>query len=226
MMRLSCLTLSYQNQFKAGKMDLFKFMDAIRALNFDGFDIHRRHITSTDKDYLKRVRRYALDSGLTTSSMCVTTEFGRSAEAVPGEIEKAREAIELGMFFGTPVLRVFVGSAPSPDKTEEAFKRGVDALHKVAEIGADMGSFGSAERRMGSVLRDKPRDSFVLSSKVGRLLRRRDRPPMRDRVCRRPRRRPLRHRRGSAVTRRTRCRRRRRRRRSRCRGRRCAAPVR
>src|SRR5262249_11969230 len=96
-------------------------------------------ITSTDKDYLKRVRRYALDSGLTTSCMCVTTEFGRSAEAVPAEIEKAKESIEMGMFFGTPLLRGFVGSPPSPDKKEEAFQRGVDALRKVAEIGATFG---------------------------------------------------------------------------------------
>ena len=26
MMRLSCLTLSYQNQFRAGKMDIFSFL--------------------------------------------------------------------------------------------------------------------------------------------------------------------------------------------------------
>jgi D-threo-aldose 1-dehydrogenase len=31
--------------------------------------------------------------------------------------------------------------------------------------------FGLSERRMGDVLRDKPRDSYVLSTKVGRLLR-------------------------------------------------------
>jgi D-threo-aldose 1-dehydrogenase len=31
--------------------------------------------------------------------------------------------------------------------------------------------FGLSERRMGDVLRDKPRDSYILSTKVGRLLR-------------------------------------------------------
>ncbi|MET0428895.1 MAG: aldo/keto reductase, partial [Microvirga sp.] len=31
--------------------------------------------------------------------------------------------------------------------------------------------FGLSERRMGDGLRDKPRDSYVLSTKVGRLLR-------------------------------------------------------
>lgn len=140
MMRLSCLTLSYQNQFRAGRMDIFKFMDTCRSLNFDGVDIHRSALTATDKDYLKKIRRHALDSGLTVSCMCVSTEFGnRTNEQIPAEIEKAKESIEIGMLLGAPVLRVFVGSAPSPDKTEEAFKRGVDALRRTSELGASYG---------------------------------------------------------------------------------------
>lgn len=47
---------------------------------------------------------------------------------------------------------------------------------------APLYGFGLAERRMGAFLRHQPRDSFVLSSKVGRLLRRRDRPPREDRL--------------------------------------------
>ena len=34
MMRLSCLSLSYQNQFKAGKMDLPKFITTARGLGW------------------------------------------------------------------------------------------------------------------------------------------------------------------------------------------------
>ena len=138
-MRLSCLTLSFQNQFRAGKMDMFGFIGQCRALNLDGIDPHMNNLGGTSRDHLKRIRREALNSGLTIASMCVSTEFGRSAEAVPKEIEKARQAIEVGMFLGAPVLRVFVGSPPSPDKTEEAFQRGVDALRKCAEIGAEAG---------------------------------------------------------------------------------------
>jgi hypothetical protein len=62
----------------------------------------------------------------------------RSAENIPKEIDKARIAMEAGMFLGAPILRTFVGSPPSPDKQEEAFRRGVDALRKTAEIGAEL----------------------------------------------------------------------------------------
>jgi sugar phosphate isomerase/epimerase len=83
------------------------------------------------------------------ASICVSTEFGRSAEAVPGEVEKARVAMEAGMFLGAPILRTFVGSAPSPDKQEEAFRRGVEALRKTAEIGAELGMTVSLQNHSG-----------------------------------------------------------------------------
>ena len=44
MMRLSCLSLSYQNQFKAGKMDLVSFIRLCRSLSFDGIDPHYRDL--------------------------------------------------------------------------------------------------------------------------------------------------------------------------------------
>jgi L-ribulose-5-phosphate 3-epimerase len=139
MMRLSCLTLSYQNQFKAGKMDIFSFLTTCRALDLDGADIHINSLMNKGRPHLKEVRRRALDQGLSISCLGVSTEFGRSAEAVPNEIHKAQEAIEVGMFLGSPLLRVFVGSPPSPDKAKEAFQRGVDALRKTAEFGAEAG---------------------------------------------------------------------------------------
>ena len=53
------------------------------------------------------------------------------------------------MFLGAPILRTFVGSPPSPDKQEEAFRRGVDALRKTAEIGADLGMTVSLQNHSG-----------------------------------------------------------------------------
>ena len=52
MMRLSCLTLSYQKQFNSGKMDIFSFLTTCRALNLDGADIHIRSLKSTDRAHL------------------------------------------------------------------------------------------------------------------------------------------------------------------------------
>ena len=149
MMRLSCLSLSFQNQFKAGKMDIFSYIRQCRALNFDGIDPHMRDLGDANRDMLKRVRRQALDSGLSISSICVTTEFGRNKDAIPQEIAKAKQAMEVGMFLGAPICRVFVGSAPSPERAEEAFQYSADALRQVAVIGADVGMLVALQNHSG-----------------------------------------------------------------------------
>ena len=143
-------SINYQAEFKSGNMDIFKFMDTCRALDMDGLDIHVGQLKSqVDRAYLKEVRRGFLNRGMPIASICVSTEFGRSAEAIPKEIEKARVAMETGMFLGAPILRTFVGSSPSPDKQEEAFRRGVEALRKTAEIGAELGMPVSLQNHSG-----------------------------------------------------------------------------
>jgi sugar phosphate isomerase/epimerase len=143
-------TINYQSEFRSGKMDIFSFMDTCRALDLDGLDIHVGQLKSqVDRAYLREVRRGCLNRGMPIASICVSTEFGRSAEAVPKELEKARIAIEAGMFLGAPLLRTFVGSPPSPDKQEEAFRRGVEALRKTAEIGAELGMPVSLQNHSG-----------------------------------------------------------------------------
>jgi len=143
-------SINYQAEFNAGKMDIYSFMDTCRNLDLDGLDIHVGQLKSqTDRAYLKEVRRGCLNRGMPIASICVSTEFGRSAEAVPREVEKARVAMEAGMFLGAPILRTFVGSPPSPDKHEEAFRRGVEALRKTTEIGADLGMTVSLQNHSG-----------------------------------------------------------------------------
>lgn len=147
---MSQSTINYQAEFNAGKIDIFGFMDTCRALDLDGLDIHVSQLKSqVDRAYLKEVRRGCLNRGMPIASICVSTEFGRSAEAIPKELEKARVAMEAGMFLGAPILRTFVGSAPSPDKREEAFRRGVEALRKTAEMGAELGMTVSLQNHSG-----------------------------------------------------------------------------
>ena len=137
---ISCGSLNYQEQFKAGKMDIFSFLDACRAMKLDGVDINvQRSLKSTDKAYLNEVCQQCLNHKLKVSSVLVTTEFAQSAETIPKEVETARRAMEVGVILGAPVLRVFAGTPPSPDKKEEAFSWAVDGLRKTSALGATFG---------------------------------------------------------------------------------------
>src|SRR5205085_3277399 len=81
---MSQSSINYQAEFKSGKMDIFSFMDTCRALDLDGLDIHVGQLKSqVDRAYLKEVRRGCLNRGLPIASICVSTEFGRSADAAP-----------------------------------------------------------------------------------------------------------------------------------------------
>lgn len=139
MIRLDCLPLSYGRLFVSGEMDMFRFLDTCRELGLDGVAIHADSLKSTERPYLKEVRTRCLDLGLSISCYCVSTDFASSAEIVPAQIEKARAAIEAGMFLGAPLVRVFVGAAASPEQRNAAFERSVAALRKTAEIGAELG---------------------------------------------------------------------------------------
>jgi sugar phosphate isomerase/epimerase len=149
MMRLSCLSLSYQKLFRAGRMDLESFIVQARAMNLDGVDLHMQHLRSFDRIYLKRLRRLCLDNGMSIPSFPVSTEFGMFPERIPAEIEKCRVAMETGLFLGAPLIRVFVGSTPKDGNPEDAFKRGVDALRRCSEIGADMGMVVALQNHSG-----------------------------------------------------------------------------
>lgn len=149
MIRLSCLSLSYQNQFKAGKRDLPAFIRTARSLGLDGVDLHMQHLKSFDRIYLKQLRRLCLDNGLSVPSFPVSTEFGQFPERINAEIEKCRVGMETGLFLGAPLVRVFVGSTPAGGNAEDAFKRGVDALRRCAEIGADLGMVVALQNHSG-----------------------------------------------------------------------------
>ena len=72
-------------------------------------------------------------------------------------------------------LFVPVSDADAQATIERAWSLGVRYFDTAPLYG-----FGLAERRLGSFLRQQPRDSFVLSTKVGRLLRPSDGAPAED----------------------------------------------
>ena len=139
MMRLSCMSLSYQRCFQRKEMDIFTFLEACRNINLDAASFHLRSLAETTPEHLKRVRRKYFDLGLALGAIGVTTDFGLSREKLREELEKAREGIRVAMFLGAPTVRVFAGSPPDELQREDAFKRAVEGLRRVAEEGAEAG---------------------------------------------------------------------------------------
>jgi D-threo-aldose 1-dehydrogenase len=93
-----------------------------------------------------------------------------------------REPVQLGRT-SLSVTRLGLGTAPLAGLYEEvAEEQALQVIERAWETGirhfdtAPLYGHGHAEIRLGKALHDKPRDEFVLASKVGRLLRA-DAPP-------------------------------------------------
>src|SRR5437588_11784377 len=109
-MKLSNYSLNYPALFAAKQMDVFQFLSHCRQLGVEGASLHTRHLASTDADYLKKVRRAYLNEGLSVSQLTVSTNFGVAPERQEAELQRAREAVRIGLVLGAPLLRIFAGS--------------------------------------------------------------------------------------------------------------------
>src|SRR3954464_6358103 len=80
-------------------------------------------------------------------------------------------------FGGASVGNLFrsIGDDQAHDAIQRAWSRGVRYFDTAPHYG-----LGLSERRLGHALREHPRDEFVLSTKVGRLLVPRARPTAED----------------------------------------------
>lgn len=139
MLHISDYSLNYSRAISQGKMSIFDFLAQCRKLGTDAASLHIVNLPSIATGYLKKVRRAYLDNGLSMSMFTVTTNFGNPRDGERRELEKAYEAIRVGMFLGAPILRVFPGSPKDEPDRENAFKRAADAVRQVCEEGAEWG---------------------------------------------------------------------------------------
>jgi len=137
MLRLAVMSLSYQRAFNAGDMDIFSYIQASRELGLDGVDLHGRHFTLTDRDYLWQIKNACIRNGLTIACVSVPNNFAVSPDALPRELERTRQMIEAAAFLGAPLVRVFAGWSDS--KEAGAWGRAVSSLRESAAYGESKG---------------------------------------------------------------------------------------
>jgi hydroxypyruvate isomerase len=138
-MKLSNYSLNYSNLIARGEMDVFRFLEISRALGLEGASLHLRDLPDTRTKTLVQVRRAFLDQGLSVAMVTVSTDFGKPAERLPAELDRARAAVHAAAFLGAPLLRAFAGSAPTALDRHEVWTRAVTSIRGLCE---DAESFG------------------------------------------------------------------------------------
>jgi gluconolactonase len=137
-MKLSNYSLNYSGAIAAGTMTIDDFLAICREQGLEGASLHGRDLPDLRPATLARVRRALLDLGLSLAQFTVSTNFGVPAARQAGELAKAREAIAAAAFLGAPVLRVFAGSTPEPDRAA-GWARAVALVRQVCVDAAAVG---------------------------------------------------------------------------------------
>jgi len=139
MMKLCCLSTSYAQTFRAGEMDLPKFIDTARALSLDGVDLHHRSFASEDDSYLREIKMQCLRLGLTICCVNVYNDFGKPEAELDAQRELVRSWTDHAAFFGAPILRVFAGWTPQGDEESAAWARMIRCMKEAVAYGEKRG---------------------------------------------------------------------------------------
>lgn len=139
MMKLGCMSLSYKDQFSAGKLDLSGFLDKAGELRLDGVDIHTRAFAADDPAYLRDIRMRCLKRGLAISYIGVSNNFGRPQEELPDVVADVKHWVDVAEFMGVPLVRIFAAWIPEGEPEEQVWARMIPCMQEVAEYGAEKG---------------------------------------------------------------------------------------
>ena len=139
MMKLGCMSLSYKDEFRDGKIDLEGFIDRAYALGLDGIDIHTRAFASEDPDYLRAIRMRCLRRGLALSYIGVSNNFGRPQGELPEVVADVKHWVDVAEFMGIPLVRIFAAWIPEGEPEEQVWERMMPCMEEVAAYGQEKG---------------------------------------------------------------------------------------
>lgn len=128
------------NYLSLPELDLESFIKTAHDLELDVIDFHRRAFTSTEPDYLLRIRRLCLDLGLPMGYLGVSAGFTGDDTERQKQVEACKEAIDLAAFVGTPLIRIFGGPLrPDSRSRDSVFAALAQSVRQIAEYGAANG---------------------------------------------------------------------------------------
>ena len=139
MMKLGCMSLSYKDQFRDGKIDLAGFIDKAYEMRLDGIDIHTCALASTEPDYLRDIRMRCLKRGLAISYIGVSNNFGKPKDELPGVVQDVKDWVDIAEFMGIPLVRIFAAWVPEGEPEEQVWERMMPCMEEVAAYGQEKG---------------------------------------------------------------------------------------
>ncbi|MCL2163089.1 MAG: sugar phosphate isomerase/epimerase [Oscillospiraceae bacterium] len=109
-MKLCLSSQSLDRKFFSKEMHLFSFIQYAYKQGFRVIELEDKHLESTEKAYLDKVRNYMGKYGITCANIAFDNSFGYpSTEKNFAEVERARTWMDVALELGTPNFRLFAG---------------------------------------------------------------------------------------------------------------------
>jgi sugar phosphate isomerase/epimerase len=145
MMRLCCLSLSFQAEFTAKQLSDLTFIDLCAQLRLDGVDFNIGSLRSLARDHLKKVKKLCVQRGLTIACVGINNDFGRPSAEQEAVHQQLRTGIDTAQFLGAPVVRVFAGYVRKDDNREAVWKRTVEGLKRASDYAEKAGVMAAVQ---------------------------------------------------------------------------------
>jgi len=126
-MKIACSSWSFHRSFEEGRINQKNWIKKCAdELGLDGVELLDIHFPSTTDAYIKEIKKFMIDKGLTISCVSVSNNFGEPRERERRrEVKKVKKWTEITYKFGSPVLRVFAGW-PGLTLENKTWQKGVD----------------------------------------------------------------------------------------------------
>jgi len=168
MMRLCCLSLSFQPEFTAKQLTDVTFVDLCAQLRIDGVDFNIGSFRSLEGDHLKKVKKLCLERGLTIACVGINNDFGRPSREQEAVLQQIRTGIDTAQLLGAPVVRVFAGYVRKDDSREAVWKRTVEGLKRAADYAEKAGVVAAVQNHNHNNLTRTGEDVVRLLKEVDR----------------------------------------------------------
>ncbi|RLF22851.1 MAG: hypothetical protein DRN15_07855 [Thermoprotei archaeon] len=139
-MRLGCSAYSYHELLSKHHISIKDFIKEAYRLELDAVELLDIYFESTDFTTLREVKRDLLDYGLYLSSysinnnFCLLNPFERKLQE-----EYVRRGIDVAVYLGAYVVRVFAGTIPEKIDKAKALDLAVDSFRRVCRYAEEMG---------------------------------------------------------------------------------------
>ena len=183
MIKLGCYAVLQDKDNPGQFIDLENFIRFAYELRLDVIDFHlRKGFLSYEPDYLRHIKILCLKHGLPIGYLGSGGSFVGTEEELRGRVELAKADVDLAVFLGAPMVRLFGGHVPEDIQDREPlWPPLIRCFQEVADYAAEKGIIVGLQnhdnRNMAAtgddvlrILRETDRENFTFILDTGQWL--------------------------------------------------------